>query len=229
MPEIGPSLDQRLAAIDREISGLGTCGWAKARLTPEIRAAAAADPAQLRALSAELDAHAKECTICRIRDEAIERLSQAMPMPWEYRVYSGYQDWVERRPRWLRPALDGAAVMLILTLPRVLVGIVMGMRAGDVGAVLGVSAAAGGGAGLVGGNAYRMLKPFARRGGVLGGLLAGVLLMAILTGATAGVLALIPAFDGGLAQRWVWVAFGILTFTAGPILGWLWFRPSRLS
>jgi hypothetical protein len=115
--DVGPTLDRRLAAIDREIAGLGTCGWAKASLTPELRAAAERDPERLRILARRLDAHAKECTICRLRDEAIERMGRAMDDSWGFRVYRGYDAWYRRLPAWLQPAVEGGVIMGALAVP----------------------------------------------------------------------------------------------------------------
>lgn len=222
-------IESRLTALDREIGSLGTCAWVKATLTPEVRAAAAGDPERHLALTRQLDAHAMECTICRTRDEIIARMDQALDDSWSAQVQRRYRAWFRRLPVWLQPAVAGGVLMGSLAVPN---AIIFGLQNRSLAwgtSVMALSIGIGTAAGLIGGNAYRLLKPKEEGRGIVGSMVAGTLFILSITVPTCLVLMAIPGTEttfgyGGMG----WVAAAFIVMTVGPTLGLAWFaEPDR--
>jgi hypothetical protein len=183
----------RVAVVERRAalatSGLPECEW-NARWHSEPA------PKKVDALTKHVEAlstHMASCPTCQVRERFIQERFPAMPrppLPFWMEMVGRFNEWVQKRPPWLRPVANGAAVLGVLTLFRAILILPAAARrpvllVQALGAVLLAAAA-----GAVGGLAYSLLgRPLRRVRGV-GPYLAGIVTVAAYLLAIGGVMML---------------------------------------
>jgi hypothetical protein len=219
--------EERDAAL--AASGLPECSW----IAEWDRRAPAADAkldATVRHME-EAQAHVAECPTCKAREDFVREHFPDMPAPpaptW-IRVAGAANDWLQKRPAWMRPALVGAAALAAMTLVRVV--FLLPSAASNPGALgtalLAVLLASG--AGAVGGLVYALAGRPLRGVPVVGPYLAGIVAVAGYMTAIVTMMALSGeerVVDGGVGDGIATVA--IVSVLFGCVVGHQWLRPER--
>lgn len=214
---------QRAQAL--EASGLPACDWASEWLQAHVGLT------EVDAITESLKAsevHTSGCELCRARVQYLDdRFPPQRPFPGG--GMAGFLGTLGSfflvLPRWCRPAVAGAAILLVLTLPRVLFALISGPdRLAALGAGLQAAMAALLG-GAVGGFAYSFVGAPIRRIGRLGDYLAGVVCVAAYLGALAVIAE--PAFGEAIldfTDPISWIVFGFCSVLFGLLVGHWWFK-----
>jgi hypothetical protein len=177
------ALAEREAAL--QAAGLGECDWMKSWEAKAL-------PAREKDLDAhfkQVDDHAEHCSTCQAREQFLKERFSPMPAMPTSGLVSAFQRWhrfLQRFPDWAHPVLNGAAILTILVLIRVVITLPRGVSPGVLIAVP-VGAALGAFAGLV----YSALRSYIAAGGTRK-IIAYVLVLA----SYATLPAAFGAYDG---------------------------------
>lgn len=226
----------RLACAERDDalakSGLPTCQWIEQWRREQPPASAKLEKRVAYYESGE--AHAKACPTCLAREQFVKEHFPNMPQPpvsgW-MRALRATATWIAARPEWSRPAFYGAIILAAMTLIRLPILLVRGVRQPNLlltalGIVLAASLAGAGG-GLV----YSFIGRPARRVPVVGPFLAGIVAVAGYLACIIGIVRLAGAKDilGSGNSTTSIIAFCVGTVVFGLIVGYIAFRPKKLA
>jgi hypothetical protein len=181
-----------------------------------------------------LEAHAKACPVCRVRERYAEEYLPPLPeapMPTWVRVVGHFSETVERLPRWARPAAYGAVLIGALTLARALLAMLATGFSLELLGMAVVGIAVGAYLGVVGGLTYYAIQQPFRRFGRAAPYLTGIVVAAAYLLAF-GIPELFLSEDPMLADPAGWVIAGVLVVVFGLAIGHWWFRetePPRLT
>jgi hypothetical protein len=208
-------------------SGLPTCAWmvAHATVPPGNREA-------LRAYVREVEAHRRDCEVCRRRAAYADTLPPLppLPMPATARALGWISRQVGRLPRWARPAAVGAMVIGGWTAARAALELLLHPSAFSARSLLTVVEAIGVGAyaGLVGGLAYHLVREPTRPLGRAGDYLTGVACAYAYLAAFGIPLGLLT-HDDLFRSTAGWITLLVVGTLLGVLVGHFWFRGDRAA
>jgi transcriptional regulator with XRE-family HTH domain len=110
-----------------------------------------------------LDAHTAQCPTCQERERFVRERFGAMPeMPVSglASTFLAWQRFLDRFPGWTHPVWNGAAIVTVLVLFRVLIAVPRGATP-----LMLIAIPAGAAFGAIGGLAYSALRPYIATGG----------------------------------------------------------------
>ena len=208
-------------------SGLPLCAWMEAHATVPTDKADA-----LRAYVREVEAHTRECEVCRRRAAHADTLPPLppLPVPASARALGWITRQVGRLPRWARPAAVGAILVGGWTAARAALELLLHPSAFGARFLLTVAGGIGVGAyaGLVGGVAYALTREPTRRFGRAGDSLTG-LACAYAYLAAFGVPLGLFAHDDLFRSAAGWIAMLAVGTVIGALVGRFWLRGDRAA
>ena len=170
-------------------------------------------------------AHAAGCAACQGRAALAATLPPMPPMPLSplVRAIGALQAWNDTLPVWLRPGVWGALGFGAMTVFRVaLLSLVRGGPTREGGLAILMAIGAGAWGGVVGGVAYRAVRPRTRHLGRGGDYLTGIACAWVVLAAFVVPYALYSG-NRGFQEPVVWISMLVAATVAGVYLGRSWF------
>lgn len=170
--------------------------------------------------------HAGACEACQARARFAETLPPLPPPPLGplFRAIGGLHQWNQGLPAWLRPGVWGAAGFGAMTLFRVaLLSLMRGGPTREGGLAILMALGAGAWGGVVGGVAYRAVRPRTRHLGRRGDYLTGIACAWTVLSAFVVPYALYSG-NRGFQEPVVWISMVVGATVGGVYLGRAWFR-----
>lgn len=215
------AMEERQQAMEQ--AGHPTCPVAEGFFA----ALPAGDPGAFSRAVEAAESHARDCAACQARAAFAATLPPLPPMPAGplLRSFAAIYEWNETLPAWLRPGVWGAVGLGALTVLRVaLLSLVRGGPTREGGLVILMAIGAGAWGGVVGGVAYRAVRPRTQHLGRRGDYLTGIACAWVVLAAFVVPYALYSG-NRGFQEPVVWISMLVAATVVGVYLGRSWFGP----